>query len=341
MKRLRYAFAATFAAIGAAGTTGAAFAEDRERSRPQVMRVDGQACQGANYFNGGVVADYANTASFLEPPVFAFWTQGVNGGPFSVPEVGAINPQTGMGEPITAATPYDWIMGGLSDLFFELFLGITADPGVTDTPLHEMPVITGPRGTIAVIEDGEPVVRNVREQVPLGGDARTVSRNAKLNFPITVERWNEADGRAFLGCRPDGTGWVKLTATKLIPQMPYTVWSVHADNTLPVEGLPIIPNPLGGVPNTVIPDQYGRATYERELDWCPLDTGDTPLMYIAFLLHSDQMVYGAYFDQSGLDAGAALPIGAVAADHVCIPVGAHLQPPKTKRKRIRRRASVE
>ena len=108
--------------------------------------------------------------------------------------------------------------------------------------------------------------------------------------------------------------------------MPYTAWEVFAINTLPIPPLPAIGGPLGGVPNVIVPDEKGHATYVRDLHYCPLDTDTNPLMYIAILMHSDQMVYGAYFDQGGLNDGAALPIGTVSADHLCIPVGNSLTP---------------
>lgn len=288
------------------------------------QRVNGQACQGANYFNGGPVSDYQNTKSFLKPDVFTFWAENplLGGTALRVPEVGAIDPQSGLGLPITGATPFDWVMGGLAQPFSEG----APDPSVLNVPLHEIPVIYDNRGVEAVIENDEPVVRNRRRQLPQDGLAGTPVRNAELNKPITVEEWNEADGRAYLGCTGDGRGWVRLRLSGLVPQMPYTAWEVFADNGPDFNPAPIIPAPLGGVPNTIIPDKNGRATYERDLHYCPLDTAPRALMYIAILLHSDQMVYGAYFDQGGLDDGAALPIGNVSADHVCIPVGNSLTP---------------
>ncbi len=222
-------------------------------------------------------------------------------------------------------------MGGLD----QQFLLFEADPTVINTPNHEMPIIVDGRGTVAELDgDGNPVVRNRRFKVPNDAGVGTPRRNTQLNKPVTVAEWNKAEGYAQLRCKPDGTGSVRVIASGLIPQGVYTAWEVVAinsadyDPTDPTAPPPIAGTAFGGVPNTIIPDRFGRAVYDRDLNYCPLDTGERPLMYIALLYHSDAMVYGAYFDQGQLDPGAALPIGTVSADHVCIPVGNALTPPR-------------
>ena len=290
--------------------------------------LKGQVCQGANYYNGEPITDYANTESFLPPDVFAFWNN------FAVPEVGVMHPTdpNAKSEFVTADTPLDYIMA-------------TIDPGggfgivpvpeeLLNIPINEAHVLAGPPlNPFDVHSNGQ----TRRFQIPGASESQNsvdLVRNKIWEDPITLERWNKATGTARYSCDAKGNGYVRIRARNLIPGVPYTVWEVFAINNrdivtnqpflnLPPQisfESPIAAAPFGGIPNTVVADSRGSAVYERELNYCPLDTDNNPLMYNAFFLHWDNNVYGAWFDQSGV----GFPIGVVAGDHLCFPVGNHL-----------------
>ena len=298
----------------------------------QTLEVPGLACQGANYFNGGTLSDYANTADFLPPAAFDFWSN------LAVPEVGVHVPGGLDGVPVTADTPPEssmatFLIPGLPQEFFD------QQPERFNVPIHEAHLWHGLSPLFA--PDGGP--EDNRIQLPLADSAVhkfTQVRNGLSREPITLEQWNRATGSVELGCYNDGTGFVRVRARNLVPNTPYTAWQVFAvtdppDSAFPASGPFLAFGPLGGAPNALVSNARGRARYERQLSYCPIET-ENPLMYIALFIHWDYALYGASAEGSfladitlgangELEFGAeGYPAGLIGSDHLCFPTGNHL-----------------
>ena len=123
--------------------------------------------------------------------------------------------------------------------------------------------------------------------------------------PITKADWFKASGTATINCIPGGNS-VSIHMRSLIANRVYTVWAIWLDPASPetqkAAGAPrqphFIPVPFGGTPNSFITDKNGDATFERDLNFCPMDAArqgvdGNILASIEAHLHSDHTAYGA------------------------------------------------
>lgn len=113
----------------------------------------------------------------------------------------------------------------------------------------------------------------------------------------------DADGKAFVYCADDDTAYLQLILRDLIPNGVYTIWTIF--------GLPagtITPRPMGGLPNTIIASDKGKAVAKRTLNFCPMSFPDDGPVALAMDLayHSDHRTYGGVPDipLDGLPGGA-------------------------------------
>lgn len=277
---------------------GAAEANAPSSRTRRVLALDGVNAHGANYFNGQVLSQYHNAAPFLSPGARAFWRS------FFVVEVGAKDPSSGAtnGAVITPSTPRETLMATIDSGLAPL------NARFLNNPIHDTPIISD-------------LVTSARTYLPLPGPRTSKFdpvRNPRIQAPVTVAEWERAQGRIRLSCANDGTGDVKIRASGLLPGMPYTVWAVFATDAPTAFGY-VTGNPLGGVPNILIPNDRGRANFQRKLAFCPLETHE-PLMYVALFVHWDGAVYGAIPD----DIGNGFPIGVVGGDQLLFLVGDNL-----------------
>lgn len=273
---------------------GAAGAGRPKAGVTKALSIDGVNAHGANYFNGRVLSEFPNAAGYLTPGARAFWRS------FFLIEVGVQDLE--VGAVITPSTPRSALM-------------VTIDSGLlpVDAPLLNQPIHDTP-----IIAD---LTTSARRHLPASGPGVSKLepvRNSRIQAPITLRQWEEARGRIRLTCARDGTGRVRIHAWELLPGIPYTVWAVFATDEPTSFGY-VTGNPLGGVPNIFIPDDRGRADFERELSFCPLATRE-PLMYVALFVHWDGAVYGAIPDA----IGQGFPIGVVGGDQLLFLVGNHL-----------------
>ena len=293
----------------AAATDGTRMTNQRSRAE---LNVQGHACHGANVFNGQPLSTYSTTESFLPEDVYDFWSS------FALTEIGVYTPNGAVD--VTADTPLDSIMAShVSDGMREVLGDEIADLVVEEqlnVPIHES-YTPPPFDAFGTAES--------RVQLPWEPFAPlpNISKfgvDWNHDGPITLAEWNQANGNVQLRQYPDGSGSVHIEAHGLVPNAVYTLWQVFAvTDELPEGMAPIVGMPLGGIPNTVTADKYGRATYERLLDYDPFDL-ENPLMYIAFLHHWDHVLYGSWAvaDLQGL------PGGLVAGDQLCFPTGDYL-----------------
>jgi len=273
-----------------------------------VQSVPGYSCHGGNTFNGQQLTDYKHTESFLPPSAFQFWNN------FYISEIGVkgdteaqeITPQTPMNSPVVTIysdSTKDFIMS----------LGIDLDPALTPSEEFNVPI-----SRAYTITSSGP-----RTQLPtIAQDLHKFSPVQNRTEEITLADWNEAKGRMLLSCKGDDSGNVRLIADGLIPNGIYTVWQVFAVTNAPdgQQGpIPMTFSPMGGLDNTLVADNHGRAKFKRSLNYCPLER-ENPLMYVSLFLHWDHVLYGAA--PVMIDQGM-IP-GRVGSNHLCFPTGDYL-----------------
>lgn len=264
----------------------------------QSLSLRGTNAHGANFFNGDVITRYDNAAPYLSAGALQFWQS------FSVREVGVLDDSATAtdGATITAATPRSALMATVN-------AGIApTQPSQLNAPIHDTPIISG-----LFSSDRS----NLPASVPRIGKFAPV-RNSDILAPVTLQQWESAKGRIQLRCLEDGTGAVEIRARNLLPGIPYTVWGVFATDVPSQFGF-LEANPLGGVPNVIVPNERGAAKFQRSLHYCPLEKNE-PLMYVALFVHWDTAVYGGNPDAG--DQG--FPTGVVGGDQLIFATGDNL-----------------
>jgi hypothetical protein len=191
------------------------------------------------------------------------------------------------------------------------------DVRLKNIPLREVPVVSDPDGS--------------RRPVPSLGSVQGNAlppTKSNPNSTITLGDWLNARGRMHLHCKADGTAKIKLKFRNLIANGVYSLWRLW-NTTPPGASKPrLFPVPLGGIPNVIVPDSKGRATFVRELAACPKDVtaDDSIMLFIDLAYHSDSNLSGAFpqiiaaptkFKTSdGTEFSSPLVPGAVTHDHI-------------------------
>ncbi|MGH8593153.1 MAG: hypothetical protein ACREV3_04665 [Gammaproteobacteria bacterium] len=168
-----------------------------------------------------------------------------------------------------------------------VFLGAAglpdADPRIKNIPLRDALVIVTPDGVRASIP-------------PLGALPPNPIPPVKSepNDPITLGTWLKARGHMTITCKEDGSARVRARFEKLIPNGVYTMWGLWKTTPPGAPGPMLVPFPLGGVPNSLVPDEDGDATFKRTLALCPMDSAPdgSQLLFAALAYHSDSSLYG-------------------------------------------------
>lgn len=178
----------------------------------------------------------------------------------------------------------DSLLATTADAEFLAAAGLPdADPGIKNIPLREVPIIVAPTGLSSAVP-------------PLGALPPNPFPPVKSapNDPITLGKWLSARGRMTIKCRANGSASITARFRNLIPNGVYSMWGLW--NTTPpgAPGPTLVPLPLGGVPNALVPDKKGWATFKRRLALCPMDFApDGSQLTIATLAyHSNGSLYG-------------------------------------------------
>ncbi|RMH19352.1 MAG: hypothetical protein D6696_10795 [Acidobacteria bacterium] len=141
------------------------------------------------------------------------------------------------------------------------------DPRLINVPYNRVPIIVDVTGLRAFVPDHGP---DVPQPIP--------PTHSRPNKPDTVRSFLRVGGRMRLRCLPDGTARIVIRGRGYRPNSVLTIWIVWQNP--PESGLPpILPQPLGGAPNTVVADPRGRFTFARALSFCPMEpqNGSVPL----------------------------------------------------------------
>lgn len=202
---------------------------------------------------------------------------------FKATNLGEYNPGGALPFTLTDANcRNEIIVATTTDQEFLTAVGIPdSNIGLKNLPLRQNFVITG--------QDGSRSQLLALNQVQ--GNALPPTKS-NPNNPITLGQWLDARGNITIRCPAFGRASIEARFRNLIPNGVYTMWGVW---TTQPPGPPIVPVPLGGVPNALVPDRAGNASFFRELAACPKDvTPDGSLMmFITLAYHSDNDLNGA------------------------------------------------
>lgn len=252
---------------------------DDNRVRHAPVIVTGVPATGPNRFCGELL--------------WSFEEQGIT--PLSFRQVGAYDPYSDLPEKLTPENcTYDQKLATIHDPILS-FDPPGPAPAVVQKPderLENIPLRDVPR-TVGITNGG---TTGLRTKV---GAAASSSANpfpvyiSEPSEALTLGEWASARGKLKYRCRADGTAVVSARFSNLIKNGVYTVWGVWR-TTLPNGATVSLPSPFGGLPNAVVPNDRGRASFRRELPFCPelATEDDSLLLWVALAYHSDSAIYG-------------------------------------------------
>jgi|GEM_PF-1218718 len=171
----------------------------------------------------------------------------------------------------------------------------TPDPRLENIPLRDVPKNAG------ILQGGTAGIRNFIErpvQAPINPFPVVQALNSD---PITLGDWQNARGSLSYHCRNDGTARVVVRMSNLIPNGVYSMWGVWK-TPLPIGIFVDLPVAFGGLPNAIVPDSRGNATYVRTVSFCPSEETEdgSQLLWVAAAYHSDGNLYGGVPDAAGV-----------------------------------------
>jgi hypothetical protein len=240
----------------------------------------------------------------LGEPIFDF---GAPHGTVGFYTIGAYNPNGPEPLLLTPNSPPSTVLATAVDLGFLDVFGVKpeeVDPSLLNVPLRDVLVISDFTGAKRPLRD-----HRASTQMDPG-------RSISFAGPITLGQWLKAKGTGTITCPPKFLPKVDLAMEGLIPHGLYTAWGGMLTDLGPR------PIALGGVPNSFVADEKGRATFSARLNYCPLALrpGELPLSFIDILYHPDHTLYGAV----GELINAGYPTGTVTQIHIEYPVSVTL-----------------
>ena len=218
---------------------------------------------------------------------------GSPGGPAGE-HVAEYNPDGDHPIPLSPDTPCDAVLATSVDPSSPSY-----DPNLVNIPLHEVPITVDGAGNTAFL--------------PPHPEAEITAPSRSLpNDPLTLGDWLGARGRAKIRCTGEDSAQIRMKFRGLVPNALSSLWGF-----MDLPGGGIAPKPLGGVPNAFVPGANGKGSFERTLNFCPLDD-DSPLFDIVLALHTDGSVFGAV--PAMADAETAKPVGVIVHAQAGFPV---------------------
>lgn len=275
--------------------------------RKSLNKAAGTAALFTLLMTGTAIADGSNQFRFLKGEVATGPNRiadqplrdygvflGIPAGTLGFREIGVYNPDGPDPIPLTIETEDSAILSSFVDPNFLAFLGLTMDDidgSLINVPLQE----------VKTVVDGDGVTRG---HLPGIFDSVAMEKSvAAPNDAITWGDWKKARGFGGVRCDSDGTSYITLRFRQMIPNRLYTVWGgiFHRERGL-------IEEPLGGAPSAFVTDMDGNATFERVLNYCPMEfnaEANAQLGFLMVLLHTDHMAYGGVFapESAGMVGG--------------------------------------
>lgn len=250
--------------IVAAAAALPASAEDQSKTDPaQTLAIHGVAVTGINRILGKAIFDFGAPHGTV-----GFYT------------VGAFNPNGPNPLLLTEDSSPDTVLATAVDTGFLDVFGVKLedlDHSRLNVPLRDIEVTSDFTGHKSPLKDHR-----------VAGQMES-SRSVSFDGPITLGQWLKAGGSGTITCPPKHNPKVSLELHGLIPHGLYTAWGGM------LTALGPRPIALGGVPNSFVADEFGKASFSARLNYCPLAlrAGELPLSFIDILYHADQALYGA------------------------------------------------
>jgi len=159
------------------------------------------------------------------------------------------------------------------------------DSRITNLPLHQVPIIASLDGTRSSLEPS-----GTFPTVPLP------PTRSEPNDAITLGDWFKAFGRLHIRCSEQDSARVFAQFGGLIPNGIYTLFGIWLTTPPSAPGPTFLPVAFGGFPNVMVASPRGRASFERELSYCPKGTqvDGSILMFVDLAYHSDGTTHGAF-----------------------------------------------
>ena len=230
---------------------------------------------------------------------WSFEEQGIN--PISFRQLGAYAPGQELPEQLTEENcTADQLLATIHDpIISNNPPGIVQVPDVRlqNIPLRDVPKIAG------ILQGGTTGLRTELEKAPQIPANPFPVYASESSSDITLGKWASAKGVLKYRCQADGSAIVKASFSNLIGNGVYSMWAIFK-TTLPNGITADLPVPFGGVPNALVPNQNGRAKFERKIPFCPNDeTSDgSLLLWVALAYHSDSSLYAGVPDAADLNA---------------------------------------
>ena len=189
--------------------------------------------------------------------------------------------------PLDPMTPDNAILASFLDPTAP-FGGQPVDPDLLNVPLRDVQTWTNFAPTFDLSTRSTPPAHLDAPVFP--GVSQAEPNPAE---DVTLGEWFQAEGKMHIKCNVQGNS-VKIDLSGLVPNRLYTVWALWF---VPGPSPAVFPQPFGGVPNAYVTDSNGKATFERDLNFCPPVVAQAPfdgkiLIEIATHLHSDHIAYG-------------------------------------------------
>ncbi len=238
---------------------GAVAGQALEKKNSLLLRA--HPASGTNRFLGEPISEFS----------FGFGTAGFS-------NVGVFNASGSQPLPLEPQTRPSSILATFVDPGFLALFGKTStdvNPRLVNVPLRDVAVNADLAGVNRVTTIG------------IASAQQTQPSQAEPAAAVTLADWLRARGIAAIECESHAAR-VRMELSGLIPNRIYSVWGIFGGPS----GL--FPFPVGGVPNIVVTDRDGRATFDRQLNFCPQQTApnESPLLAIDVVFHSDNQVYG-------------------------------------------------
>lgn len=214
----------------------------------------------------------------LGEPVWNFGPLGTVG----FETVGGLDPEGDEPLALSSTTARNTLLATIVDPFWLRVTGFTPAEvaNLDNVYLRNVPIVVDPFGGRAPL-------------APLNAGTQLQFTRAESNGLITLGKWLRARGQMRIQCSGSRGPRVHMQFQNLVANGVYSVWAGFETqfNGAPFLGI----GPLGGVPNSFVTDDRGSATFERSLNFCPMDLkeGEVPLLFVDVVYHSDGSLYGA------------------------------------------------
>ena len=223
----------------------------------QFKFIQGEVSTGANIMLGEPISEFPQPWGRLAESV-----------------VGVYNPDGENPFPLTPSTPLDSILASS-----------VPQPLIDEFPLtspHNVPLHETLTSVTPSLELGT---------LPENSDA-AVDEASSSRQPVTLGDWLAASGMMEIKCFEDGAAKLEMKVEGLIPNGLYTLWQTRGTSDGSIAAVP-----AGGIPNVLVPNETGEATYSRDMGVCPLVENDgEPVIMYELAYHSDARIHGGVPD---------------------------------------------